>query len=274
MGVEIVCDIGSNWRAPGEALPQAYQRTMRLLDAIKAAGATTAKFQYLRRTVYPEGSPEAALVTEYEWPEEWLWHFPAECAARDLRFLVTVFEPEHVPVIGPHVERWKIASFEAKRVDLLQACRETDKPLIVSTGTLNEFDVQFLTHRLMSLDTLLVCVSRYPADPWDYDLSLLADWDDEQEHKIGLSDHTAGPATTGAVMAVALGATMIETHVTLDAAQGSPDAAFARTPLQLKRYVKAIREAQSMLGEGVKRVRPGELTHYVYDPATGKRGVA
>lgn len=274
MGVEVVCDIGSNWRAAGEALPQAHDRLLRTLDAIKGAGADTAKFQWLRRTVYPAGSAEAALVAEYELPEEWLHGLDDACAERDLRFLCTVFEPEHVALLDHYVDRWKISSFEAKRTDLRHACRQTGKPLIVSSGTLGELAMLFLAANLGSADTLLLCVSRYPADPWDYDLSVMVDRDDEARHLVGLSDHTAGTHTTGAVMAVALGATMIETHVVLDSGQGSPDASFARTPLQLKRYVKAIREAQSMLGEGVKRVRPGELTHYVYDPATGKRGVA
>ena len=274
---EVVCDIGSNWRAPGEALPKAWERTLRTLDLIKEAGANTAKFQYLRRTVYPAGSAEAALVAKYEWPEEWLPKLSTACRQRDLTFLCTVFEPQHVPLLNHYVDRWKISSFEARRRDLLDACRATEKPLIVSTGTLTQRETWDLDIALLPRDTLLYCVSKYPASPGDYDLRVLEEWGGEPDDDccaFGLSDHTPPNTSTAAVLAVAFGASLIETHVTFSSFQGSPDAHFARGPIELGGYVRAIREALALLGDGHKHPVDGELTHYRWSAATGKRGVA
>jgi sialic acid synthase SpsE len=274
--VRIIADVGSNWRGkPDEPLKEGRQRWRGLIRECADAGVDIVKGQYLRSTVYPEGSAEAQLVAGYEWPADWLPFIREECYKHGLDFLCTVFEPAHVPVLDPFVPAWKIASFEASRTDLWDACLATEKPLIVSTGLLDGASAAGVGVLLGALDTLLLCVSKYPASVHDYDLNVLRDWATTGHCRVGLSDHTH--PSTGAVLAVgavALGATLIETHVTLTHHQESPDAGFARTPRDLKSYVADIRLVETALGDGVKRVREGEVTHYRYDPGTGKRGTA
>lgn len=266
----VICDPGANWRAaPGEDLWRGQLRFRRLIEAAAHAGADVFKPQFLRRTVYPEGSAEAELVARYEWPESWLPWLREWCEARGLEFMCTVYEPEHVPLIDPHVKRWKIASFEAQRPDLLKAVAATEKPLVVSTGMAGWKDaiaaVDAAVGRGYPSVTYLHCVSSYPARPEQLNLRAMGYYG-----PCGLSDHTTG--TTAAVIAVALGATVIEKHVKTRDVLDGPDAGFALDPEQFRRYVAAIREAEVMLGNGLKQPQEGEWQWAKWQAETGKRG--
>jgi len=271
MAVEVIADVGSCWRdGPDEPLAAGWDRWLRLMDAVAAAGAQAVKGQYLRRTVYPKGSKEAALVAGYEWPLEWVPKLRAAASARGLEWLCTAYEPEHVPLLDPWVQRHKVSSFEAGHEALLRAVVATGKPVLLSLGMGQRPRVLgTATERV----TWLHCVSAYPADP-SHGLNLariavLARW----PHRAGFSDHTPPTHTLAAQLAVALGATVLETHVCASHADRNPDAGFARAPDEFRRYVAAVREAEALLGEGQDVPLPQELTAYRYDPFTGTRGV-
>ena len=273
MSVKIIADPGSCWRAtPEELLWRGKLRFRRLIEATAASGANTFKPQYLRRTVYPEGSAESELVAGYEWPPEWIPWMKEECEIRGLEFGCTIYEPEHVPIIDPYVPFFKISSFEAQRPDLLQAVAATGKPLIISTGMANWEDAIAAVRTVVGIDwvcaTYLHCASAYPARPEQ--MNLLAMPHPNRLGEWGLSDHTI--RTTAAVMAVALGATVIESHIRTKDVLTGPDAHFARDPDQFTQYVNAIREAETMRGDGIKKPQEGEWTWAKWQVETGKRG--
>lgn len=276
MGVTVVADVGSNWRAaPKEPLEAGWKRWRELIHTCAGVGVDVVKGQFLRRTVYPEGSREAALVADYEWPQEWLPRLAEECRAAGVEWMCTVFEPQHVPLIDPHVKRHKVASFELRHRALLKAVAATGKPVILSTGASSGSDISDAAAAMddESLErlTLLHCVSAYPAPLEAMNLRVLAEWA-PADTAYGLSDHTAPDTAVAAVVAVALGAGLVECHVTLEHDQQSPDASFSRDPFQLVAYVEAIRQAEEALGSGLKRTQPEEWSHYRFNPKTGKRG--
>lgn len=274
-GIDVIADVGSNWRkGPDEPLKDGRKRWADLIEMCAEHDVDVVKGQFLRPTVYPEGSDEAKLVASYAWPEEWLPYLKERCDAAGVEWMCSVFEPEHVALVDPYVKRHKIASFEALRDDLLAACQDTGKPVLVSTGTLSDQEVGALMRRLGARDIPLYCVSKYPAQPIDYNLEVLATWLIGYSRVGGLSDHTEPDSVTAAVLGVAMGAEVIETHVTLSPFFPAPDGYFARSPMELRRYVQAIRDAEVMLREKEKVPNAGEWFWARYDPVTGKRGTA
>lgn len=276
--VRVICDPGSNWKwRPDEPAKAAKSRWLDLIGLCAAAGADAFKPQLLRRTAYPEGSPEARLVADYEWPERWLPWLARETKRAGLAFGLTVYEPAHVARVAPYLDFLKIASFELGHAVLLREAVSAGLPLVVSTGMAGWAEVrhavQVLTHEAgPHLDlTLLHCVSRYPAPLEDMNVGAVAALR-LLGFSSGLSDHTLGDRGLAAVMAVALGARVIECHVTLSHEQAAPDAGFSKDTFELPEYVRTIREAEAALGDGGKRLRDGEWTDYLWDETTGKRG--
>ena len=144
----------------------------------------------------------------------------------------------------------KIASFEIVDLALIETAARTGKPLIMSTGmaTAEEIDdaVQTAVKAGVSGLALLRCNSAYPAPASEMDLRTIPDMAERWRVPIGLSDHTLGMAA--ATAAVALGATLLEKHFTLDRAEPTADAAFSLEPAEFAALVSAVREAESALG--------------------------
>jgi N-acetylneuraminate synthase len=145
---------------------------------------------------------------------------------------------------------YKIASFENTDHVLIRRVAETRKPVIMSTGmaTLAELTESVNVARAAGCAdlTLLKCTSTYPAAASDSNLLTIPDLQKRFDCKVGLSDHTLGMGA--AVAAVALGATMIEKHFTLDRADGGVDAAFSLEPDEMRKLVTEVRRASAALG--------------------------
>lgn len=145
---------------------------------------------------------------------------------------------------------YKVASCEIIDIPLLKAIAATQKPVIVSTGmaSLAEIDeaVRTLRDNGTTDVTLLKCTSAYPAPVEEANLRTIAHLADAFQCRTGLSDHTMGHAV--AVAAVALGARVIEKHLTLARADGGPDSAFSMEPDEFKQMVNDIRVAEQALG--------------------------
>lgn len=162
---------------------------------------------------------------------------------------------------GIGVARYKIASFEATDIPLIRHVAAKGKPVIVSSGCVSKDELQDVLdvcHAVGNRDvTLLKCTSAYPARPEDMNLLTIRDMVERfgsQGVKIGLSDHTMSTET--AVAAVALGATMIERHFTLDRSSGGADAAFSATPAEFREMVEAVRRTERLLGRVDYSVNP------------------
>lgn len=244
----------------------ALDRALSLVDLAKAVGADAVKFQWVSS---PERLAERRRALDYlgaycglAFPRAWFAPLVARCrAAPPIDFLCTTYLPEDIAVVAPYVPRFKIASFEAGDPTFLVAHLPFGKPIVISTGLMDASAVAALVRDLEALRgarfSLLHCVSAYPAPPASMNLRCLFERGPRGRRFSGLSDHSKHPIT--GALAVACGATIVEFHVRLDdTAPTNPDFEVARTPAEAALYVQNIRDAEAMLGDGVKRVTNAE----------------
>jgi len=148
------------------------------------------------------------------------------------------------------IEVYKVASMEVVDIPLLQKIGKTKKPVIMSRGmaTISEIKLAIKTLRENGCPdvALLHCISAYPTKPEDMNLATISDMIKRFKTVVGLSDHTL--STDTAVAAVALGASIVEKHLTLKRTDGGPDASFSLEPDEFKKMVEAIRMVEKALG--------------------------
>lgn len=158
--------------------------------------------------------------------------------------------------------RYKIASFELVDLDLIRYVASKGKPMILSTGMASFAEVVAATQAAEDYGctdiTLLRCTSAYPADASDANLDTMRSLNIETGWPAGLSDHTPGIGV--AVAAVALGATMIEKHLTLSRADGGLDAGFSMEPDEFAQMVTECRRAAAAIGTVKYGCGPNEST--------------
>jgi len=149
------------------------------------------------------------------------------------------------------VPAYKVASFEIVDIPLIEHIASKGKPIIMSTGmaTLEEIEEAVRAARKAGASqiALLKCTSAYPALPEEMNLRTIPDLAKKFRVPVGLSDHTLGIAVP--VIAVALGACIIEKHLTLSRSIPSPDSTFSLEPDEFKSIIRAIRTAEKALGE-------------------------
>jgi len=145
---------------------------------------------------------------------------------------------------------YKIASFEITDIPLIKYSASKGKPIIISTGIAEIKDIELAIETCKKVGnndiTILKCTSAYPADPKDANLLTIPDIKERFGVKVGLSDHTMG--IEGPVIAVTLGATVIEKHFILDKSIGGPDSHFSLDEKEFTEMVKSVRKAEEMIG--------------------------
>lgn len=243
---------------------------LRLVDAAAGAGADAVKFQSFRaERVAVAGAPKAdyqkaatgsaegqlAMLKALELSESDHRALALRCAERGIRFLSTPFDEESADLLrGLGVERFKIPSGEITNTPLLRHVARFGLPLLVSTGMadLGEVDVCVRTLREAGggAITLLHCVTEYPAPPDQINLRAMETMRRAFGLDVGYSDHSAGLEI--AFAAVALGASVLEKHFTLDRSLPGPDHAASLEPAELRALVAGIRAIESSLGNGAK----------------------
>lgn len=184
----------------------------------------------------------------------WEWHKPIFDRAEELGMIAfsTPFDDSAVDFLETlDVPLYKIASFENTDLPLIKKVASTGKPMIVSTGmaTAAELDDLVRTAKENGCKDLILlkCTSTYPASPENTNISTIPHMRDLFNVEIGLSDHTLG--TGVAVAAVALGATVIEKHFTLDRADGGVDSTFSMEPAEMKTLVEETERAWQSIGK-------------------------
>lgn len=184
----------------------------------------------------------------------WEWHAPIFDLARSLGLacISTAFDDSSVAFLDSlQVDAIKVASFELVHLPLLAAVARTGRPVLLSTGmaTLPEIDAAVSTLRAhgCEMPVLLKCTSAYPSVEADADLLTLPDLAARHSCPVGLSDHTLRPLV--AFAATALGAVVIEKHVTISRAAGGVDSAFSLEPAELRELAEGVALVHASLGE-------------------------
>ena len=257
----VVAELSGNHR--GE-----LDRALALVDASADAGADAVKLQtYRPDTITIDSRTDRFLISEGLWAGRyladlykeamtpWEWH-PAlaeRAAERGMALFSSPFDETAVDFLEESVNPplHKIASFELNHFPLLRKIAQTGKPVAASVGasTHEEIDeaVALLRSEGCPLIILLQCVSQYPADPKDFNLSSLTELAAKFDLVSGLSDHSSGFVVP--VVATSLGARLIEKHLVLDRNDGSIDAGFSMEPNEFRNMVDAVRSAHASLGE-------------------------
>lgn len=242
-------------------------RAKALIEAAKNSGADAVKFQcwhpdrmVVDRSYKLTSGPWAGrtlydLYQEAFTPWEWFPTLFDRAKEVGIEMFSSVFDTEalaYMESLG--CPRYKIASFEITDLPLIRAVSATGKPIIISTGLASDDEINnavCATERrgwLVGGDglTLLKCTSAYPASVESANLVTLYNMR-RYTDSIGVSDHTLGLVVP--IAATALGAKMIEKHLTLSRSDGGPDAAFSSEPHEFKAMVDACRQAAAAIGE-------------------------
>lgn len=249
-----------------------------LVDTAAAARADGIKFQsyhaenmYSKKTPMMEhfrtrlNAPESAtmfdLIKMTELP--WDMHEPivAYCRQKSMPFLSTPFEEAAVDLLERFgVPAYKIAAFEMTHYPLIRKAAATGKPIILSTGMSTLGDIEKALGAVYREGNeqvvLLHCVSNYPARPEDYNLRVIHTLKAAFGCPVGVSDHT--PGIDVAKIAIALGANLIEKHITVDQTLPGPDHYFSLTPDELRGLVRARDDIEKILGSPHKTCTEAE----------------
>jgi len=237
---------------------RSFERAVKIIDAAAATGADAIKVQAFspeemtldNATVAGEwGKPLLSLYRQAAMPWEWLPELKAHAADKGLVFFASVFSPHGVELTEALIDPpcYKIASFELIDVPLLRAVASTGKPVILSTGMASGSEVEDALAQLRGGGcaevALLHCVSSYPASAESMCLRKIPEMQERFGVPVGLSDHSFEYAVS--VSAAALGAAIIEVHVTTDDAfVGELDAEVSWPNRLLRVLIDQIRVAQ------------------------------
>jgi len=247
---------------------QSLERALAIVDAVAESGAHALKLQtYTADTMTLDLAEREFFIDDPKSPWKgsslydlyklahtpWEWHEAIFKRARE-RGLIAFSAPFDATAVdfleSLNVPAYKIASFENIDLPLIRKVAATGKPVIISTGmaSLAEIDEAVRTAREAGCKDLILlkCTSSYPASPSSSNLRSIPYLKTLFNCEVGLSDHTLGIGA--AVASVALGASVIEKHVTLDRAEGGVDAAFSLEPDELAQLVRETRIASEALG--------------------------
>lgn len=192
------------------------------------------------------------LYSEAFTPWEWHRELMDYAKSLDLILFSTPFDKTAVDFLEDlGVEVYKVASFEMMDIPLVEYIGSKGKPLIISTGLATLGDIEETVNACKGMGNdeivLLKCTSSYPAKIEDANLNTISNMKETFDVEVGLSDHTLGIVSP--VVAVSLGARVIEKHFILDKSVGGPDASFSLTPDEFKKMVDSVRLAEKAMGK-------------------------
>ena len=244
-----------------------FDRAVKIMQAAKDSGADAIKvqtytadtitldcddpcFQITQGTLW-DGTTLHKLYEDAYTPWDWQPKLQKIALEMGLDFFSSPFDFTSVDFLEKmDVPAYKIASFEITDIPLIRKVARLGKPVIISTGiaTLADIELAVNTCREEGNDNvaLLKCCSAYPTPYEDINLRTMVNLSDTFDCVIGLSDHTMGD--TVAVASVAMGAKIVEKHLTLARADGGVDSAFSMEPAEFKHMVESIRIVEKAVG--------------------------
>lgn len=268
MGVYIIAEAGVNHNG-------SFDLACKLVDAAKAAGVDCIKFQTFKsnnlvshtaqkaeyqKDTTGEGS-QVDMLKKLELSYDEFLALKKYCDEVGICFLSTPFDFESIDFLNSiDMPFWKIPSGEVTNYPYLVALAKTGKPVVMSTGMCEmaeiEAAVKVLRDNGVDDIRLLHCNTEYPTPYEDVNLHAMQTMRDEFNLEVGYSDHTKGIEVP--IAAVALGATIIEKHFTLDRNMEGPDHKASLEPNELTEMVQSIRHIEKALGTGEKTSSPSE----------------
>lgn len=253
-----------------------------LIDAAKDAGADAVKFQtyktenlvtrnaskagYQIKNLNESDISQYAMLKRYELAENDFIDLKEYCDHSGIEFLSTPFDEDSADLLNNLVSKYKIGSGEITNFPFLEYVSKKGKPIVLSTGMANLGEVEKavdivrsnLTTNSKEFEplTILHCTTNYPCPYEEVNLRAMVTMKEAFHLPVGYSDHTVG--TSVDIAAVALGATIIEKHFTLDRTLSGPDHKASLEPYELRSMVSEIRKIEQALGDGIKRPNKSE----------------
>lgn len=229
----------------------------------KLASKTAKQAEYQQKNIGHEGESQYTMLKRLELS-------PADhevlidyCNSKGIKFFSTAFDMDSIDYLHSlNLGLWKIPSGEITNFPYLRKIATFGEPIILSTGMseLNEIEeaIQVLIKYGVTKEDIIVlhCTTEYPTPFTDVNLKAMLQIGEKFGVKIGYSDHTKGIEVP--IAAVALGATVIEKHFTLDKTMEGPDHKASLEPDELKAMVTSIRNIENALGSGHKHVSDSE----------------
>jgi len=251
----------------------------KLIDAAKEAGADAVKFQtftadnsvtksakkagYQNKTT-DKKETQYEMIKKLELNEQQHKKLISYCKNKNIQFLSSPFDFASIELLNKlGINTYKIPSGEIVNLPYLRKIGEYNKRVIISTGMANLGEVESALNVLISSGTkkenitVLHCNTEYPTPIEDVNLKAMLTIRNAFNVKIGYSDHTLGIEVP--IAAVAMGASIIEKHFTLNKNMEGPDHKTSLEPEELKAMVRAIRNIERALGNGIKKPSPSEL---------------
>ena len=256
----IIAEIGSNHNND-------FELCKKLIYMSKQAGCDGVKFQFFKANLLvQENTRGYEVLKKLEMPESWISKISKICKLLKLYFVCSIFDVYSAKVLKKHCDIIKIASPEIKNIPLIKSAIKTKVPLIISTGYSDPDDLKkvfklipFSYNRKFSF---LHCTSQYPCATKNLNLNMINYlMHNYKSTPIGFSDHSL--STNTGLSAVAIGACIVEKHITLSKKLKGPDHFFALEQKELISYVRKIREFELSHGSYVKKKIKDENTVFV-----------
>ncbi len=276
--VRFIAEVGSNY-------DNDFDMAVAYIRAARGAGADMVKFQTLRKDRIVardillggrlEKNPVYDLFASLELPDDWHPRLKKAADEAGIEFFSSPFYLEAVDLLeGVGVRTYKVASGDITFTPLLEAVGRTGKAVILSTGGSTLAEVESALNLLRKSGagdvSLMHCVSNYPPAWEEMNLRAITTLERAFGLPVGISDHTPGDLVP--IAAVALGATLIEKHVTFDRTRPGPDHPFAVTFEEFGEMVQRVRLLEKALGTGEKaptlteKAKLHRMRRGVYDP--------
>ena len=268
-----IADIGANHNG-------SLEQAIKLIKMAKDSGADAAKFQNFQanKIVSKTGfdKMKGKMSHQSNWKKsvfevyedasiskDWTSKLKEECDKIGIDYFTSAYDFESIDIVDSYVDMYKIGSGDISWLEIIEYTLDKKKPVLIATGASSDEDVQRVMKMAMEKTkdlVLMQCNTNYTGSSENYkfcNLNVLKQFAIDYPNVIlGLSDHTAGHATT--LGAIALGARVIEKHFTDDNNQVGPDHGFAMNPISWRDMVDRSYELLSALGDGIKIVEKNE----------------
>lgn len=269
MNVYIIAEAGVNHNG-------SIQIAKMMVDEAKAAGADCIKFQtFVSKNIVSKGAIKAeyqkqhtdanesqlGMLKKLELSFDEFIELNEYCKKKDIEFLSTAFDLESIDFLDSlNMKKWKVPSGDITNLPYLIKIARLGKHVILSTGMSTMEDIRKAVSVLKENGsgdiTILHCTTEYPTPYNDVNLKAMNAIKTELNIPVGYSDHTKGIEIP--IAAVAIGATIIEKHFTLDVNMEGPDHSASIEPYELRKMVSAIRNVENAFGSGEKRPAESE----------------